>query len=269
MAARKAQAKGKPAVVMIHGAFCGPWALEGFQKKFEAAGFAVRAPALRFHNGGAPPEALGTTGVADFVADLEAEIAALKAPPILLGYSMGGLLAQMIAAHRKIAALVLLAPSAPWGVPPSTLFEIATAQAMLLNAGYWNKVLEPNRDAALTASLNLLPRAERDAVLDRLLPESGRATFEILHWGLDMNRASEVETAKIDCPMLFLSGSEDRINPPTTVARNAALYRGRATHETVSGVGHWLIGEPGWEKIADRALEWLETIETPSRPRRD
>jgi hypothetical protein len=23
-------------------------------------------------------------------------------------------------------------------------------------------------------------------------------------------------------------------------------------------MGHWLIGEPGWEKLADRALEWLK-----------
>lgn len=253
MAGRKS---AKPPVVMIHGAFCGPWALDGFRRHFEDAGYRVHAPCLRFHDGEPPPDALATTGLRDFIADLEEEIAALKAPPILLGYSMGGLLAQMLAARRKVGGLILLAPSAPWGVPPSTLFEIAAAQAMLLNTGFWNKILEFNRDAALASSFNLLPREQRDAVFSRLVPESGRATFEIMHWGMDMNRASEVDADAVQCPLLLLSGSEDRVNPPTTVARIAALYRDRATHETLPNMGHWLIGEPGWEKVAARAVDW-------------
>ena len=106
---------------------------------------------------------------------------------------MGGLLAQMLAARRKAAALVLLAPSAPWGIPPTTLFEIGAAQAMHTATWLLEPVLEPSRDIALAHSLDKLPRDQRDAVFGRFCPESGRATFEILNWGLDMNRASEVE----------------------------------------------------------------------------
>jgi non-heme chloroperoxidase len=64
----------------------------------------------------------------------------------------------------------------------------------------------------------------------------------------------------VTAPILFLTGSEDRINPPSTVARIAALYGARATNEVLHGMGHWLIGEPGWEKLADRALGWLESL---------
>lgn len=248
----------KPPIVLIHGAFCGPWSLEGLQKKFEAAGYSCQAPALRFHDEARPPPALGTTGLADYAADLEEEIGALTAPPVLVGHSMGGLLAQQLAARMKIAALILLAPSAPWGVPPTTLFEISAAQAMHLRPGYWNMVLEPSRDVALAHSLDKLPRHMRDDVLDHLVPESGRATFEIMSWGLDLNRASEVDADAVAAPLLFLTGSEDRINPPSTVARVAALYNDRATAEVLDGMGHWLIGEPGWERLAERALEWLK-----------
>jgi len=131
---------------------------------------------------------------------------------------------------------------------------------MHLNPGYWNKVLEPNRDVALAHSLDKLPKHMRDEVYDRLVPESGRATFEILNWGLDLNHASGMEAEKVTAPLLFLTGSEDRINPPSTVARIAALYGARATNEVLQGMGHWLIGEPGWEKLADRALVWLESL---------
>jgi pimeloyl-ACP methyl ester carboxylesterase len=247
----------KNPVLMIHGAFCGPWSLDGLRKKFEEAGYRVTAPCLRFHDGKPPPAALGTTGLADYVADLKDEIEALKAPPILVGHSMGGLLAQMLASQMKAAALILLAPSPPWGVPPTTLFEIGAAQAMHLHPGYWNMVLQPNRDVALAHSLDKLPRHMRDAVYDRLVPESGRATFEIMNWGLDFNHASGVDAAHVTAPLLFLTGSDDKINPPSTVARSAALYGARATTEVLDGMGHWLIGEPGWEKLAARALNWL------------
>ena len=257
------KAKGasrKPPVVMIHGAFCGPWSLDGLKRKFKEAGYAVTTPCLRFHDQKPPPAVLGTTGLSEFAADLEDEIRALGTAPILMGHSMGGLLAQQLAARMEVRALVLLAPSAPWGTPPTTLFEIGAAQAMHLNPGYWNKVLEPNRDVALAHSLDKLPKHMRDEVYDRLVPESGRATFEILNWGLDLNHASGVETEKVTAPLLFLTGSEDRINPPSTVARIAALYGARATNEVLQGMGHWLIGEPGWEKLADRALVWLESL---------
>ena len=248
----------KPPVVMIHGAFCGPWSLQGLREKFEAAGYAVAAPALRFHDGKRPPAALGTTGLADYALDLEQEIRALKQAPILVGHSMGGLLAQMLAAQTPAAALVLLAPSAPWGVPPTTLFEIGAAQAMHLQPGYWNQVLEPSRDVALAHSLEKLPRDMRDDVFGRFVPESGRATFEIMNWGLDFRQASMVDADAVTAPILCLTGSDDRINPPSTVAKIAALYKNRATAEILDGMGHWLIGEPGWERLAARALDWLK-----------
>ena len=48
----------KPPVLMIHGAFCGPWSLDGLKQKFEEAGYAVKAPTLRFH-GRKPAPAAG------------------------------------------------------------------------------------------------------------------------------------------------------------------------------------------------------------------
>jgi pimeloyl-ACP methyl ester carboxylesterase len=98
----------------------------------------------------------------------------------------------------------------------------------------------------------------RDEVFGRFVPESGRAMFEIMNWGMDFNQSSAVDTDAVKAPLLFLTGSEDRLNPPSTVERIAALYTGHVTAEVLAGMGHWLIGEPGWEKLAERALQWLE-----------
>lgn len=250
----------KPPVVMIHGAFTGPWVWGGFAGKFKSAGYKVHAPCLRHHGDETPPAGLAQVSLGDYAADLELFLDELGTPAILVGHSMGGLLAQMVAAKKKVHALVLLAPSAPWGVPPSTLFEIASAQAMLLNVGFWDTVLKPDDHIAGRHALDRVPLSERDDVLTRFVPESGRAIFEIMHWGLDMRRAGEVDVRKLNCPLLVIVGTEDRINPPSTVERVAGLYRELATYEKVPGMSHWLVGEPGWEKVADRAIAWLAEV---------
>jgi pimeloyl-ACP methyl ester carboxylesterase len=252
--------KQKPPVVMIHGGFCGPWAWDDFAARFRAAGYAVETPTLRFHGEDAATPGLAATSLVDYAADLERQIVELKSPPVLVGHSLGGLLAQMLAARQEIAAAILLAPSAPWGVPPSTLFEIGAAQSLMLRVGFWNTVLQPSYDIAAAHSLDRLPKEHRERIFQRFVPESGRATFEVLHWGLDMRRASEVDARKVQCPLLFLTGSGDRISPPGTVERAAALYKDRARCEIMNGMSHWLIGEPGWEKVCDRSLAWLASL---------
>lgn len=244
---------------MIHGGFCGPWAWDEFAARFREAGYEVSTPALRFHDGAKPAPALATTSLLDYAADLEKQIAAMASPPILIGHSMGGLLAQMLAARREIAAAILLAPTAPWGVPPSTLFEIGTAQSLMLRVGFWSMILEPDPNVVAAHSLDRFPEAQRKLMFDKFCPEAGRAIFEALHWGLDMRRASEVDIRKVTCPLLFLTGGSDRISPPGTVQRTAALYK-QASFETMPGMSHWLIGEPGWEAVCDRTLAWLASL---------
>ncbi|HJW41449.1 MAG TPA: alpha/beta hydrolase [Rhizomicrobium sp.] len=243
---------------MIHGAFCGPWAFETFRRPFEKAGWRVHAPALRHHEHGArPSRALGTTSLADYLRDLEKFVAGLDAPPVLLGHSLGGLLAQMLAAKGLARALALLAPCPPWGVLPSTAFEIASAGTMLLAGDYWNQPLKPDYGIAAAHSLDRLPPTERHRIFSHFVPESGLATFEIMHWAFDVKRAALVHPESVTCPILCLVGSYDRINPPATVKRIAERYKGRALYEELQGHSHWLVGEPGWEKIASRTINWI------------
>ena len=79
----------------------------------------------------------------DYASDLQDEIAGLESP-ILLGHSMGGLLAQMVATRRKVAALILLAPSPPWGVTGSSIEEAITAFGVHLADPFWSSAVSPD-----------------------------------------------------------------------------------------------------------------------------
>lgn len=246
---------------MIHGAFCGDWAFEAWRPLFAVRNFDVITPRLRHHGAGdSAGSEIGVTGMRDYAGDLEKLIDRIGEWPVVIGHSLGGLLALMLAARRRVRALVLLAPSPPWGILPSTPFEFMSAQALFLEGAFWRSALAPKRWIANAHALDRLPPHQRDAVFARLVPESGRAMFETLHWPLDPNRSTWVDARAVTCPILCVAGALDRISPPATVRRIARRYGGRARLEIIPNHSHWLPGEPGWEAIAAGTLDWLEQV---------
>ncbi len=251
---------------MIHGAFCASWAFDGYRDLFAAHGAKVIVPTLRHHDtapGARAAKALGLTSTLDYADDIEALVRTCAQPPVLIGHSMGGLVAQMVAARVPVAALALIAPSAPWGTLPTSHWEIMSAQGLYLAGQFWNKPLRPEAWIAETHALDLLPAGERERTFARFVPESGLATFEILHWAMDVRRATFVDARRIDCPVLCVAGAYDRVNPPKTVASIARRYRERGEYFEVANASHWLIGEPGWETTARFVREWVANVTSP------
>lgn len=237
--------------------------MEPYAQLFAAHGYKVLTPTLRHHDiapGVRPPRELGVTSMLDYAGDIEALVRTLKEPPVLIGHSMGGLVAQMVATRLPVRALVLLAPSSPWGTLPTSAWEIMSAQGLYLAGQFWNKPLRPESWIAETHALDLLPPGEREATFARFVCESGLATFEILHWAMDARRATFVDARKIECPVLCVAGEYDRVNPARTVASIARRYRERGEFLEVRGASHWLIGEPGWQKTAGHVREWVGNV---------
>jgi len=250
-------------VILLHGAFCGGWAMENLAGAFAASGYATHTPDLRHHNEAAKGErnlkALATTSMRDYAQDVRTLIDGLDEKPILIGHSMGGLLAQMLAARAR--AVILVAPCAPWGLIPSHWEQYASGVGLILAAGhYWERTIPPAYEIAAERALDRMPRAERERIFARFVPESGRAMFEILQWWLDMGRATDVPAREVTCPVLCIAGERDRVNPPETVRRVAARYRDNATYKEYPGMSHWLIGEPGWDAVAKDAADWAGAL---------
>jgi len=251
----------KAPILFVHGAFCRGEAWAGWRRHFEALGYRTYAPDLRHHEAAAGPQPdprLAGTSLRDYAADLERQIETIGETPIVIGHSMGGLLAQMLAAKGRVRTAILLAPSTPWGIPPATT-DLALAALGLIKAGsFWDMALVPAFDIAAQNSLNRLsPDAQRE-VFRWFVPESGRALFEILYWALDLERTSEVDERAIDCRMLALTGEDDLIAPPQVLSALARKYAPLLETRALPGHAHWLLTEPGWEAVADGIADWLD-----------
>ncbi len=246
-------------VLMVHGAFCGGWVFDGFAESFRAAGCEVAAPDLPGHAPGDPREAVAGRSMRDYATAIVEAAEALPAPPVLIGHSLGGLVALMAAAATPIRALALLAPSPPWGVSGSTMEEAISAVSLYGLGPYWTQAIDPDYGVLRRFGVDRLPRAERHAVFERMKPESGRALFETLNWWLDPFATTLVHPERIAAPILALAGGRDVIHPPATVRETAR--RLGAHFEVIDDMSHWLPAEPGWEAVAARCLSWIEASE--------
>ena len=244
-------------IVMIHGMWGGGWYWKNYVDFFEARGFRCITPTLRYHNAdpGSPPHPhLGTLSLRDYVADLEKELTDLS-EPILMGHSMGGLLAQILASRVQAKALVLISPASPAGIVALSPSVIRAFISFFLRWKFWAKPHRQTFDEAAYSVLNLLPIEQQREIHSKYVFESGRATAEIGLWPLDFSMASAVDESKITCPVLTVVGSQDRIIPPFSVRKVAAKYG--ATHREFPDNAHWIIGEPGWDDVATYIMGWL------------
>lgn len=246
-------------VIFVHGAFCGGWAFENFRAPFEAAGYVTHAPDLPFHERGADLERLAQSGVREYAEAIAKLARAMPAPPVLIGHSMGGLVSQVAATKADVAGVVLLAPSAPWGVPATTIDEHANAFGVGLLGDYWRRPIPPDYATARRTTLDRLDREGSRRAFARFVPESGRAIFETVQWWLDPGMNSSAPPYRIGAPVLALSGERDHVNPSSTVRRIANRFpSGQAEFREMPGMSHWLVGEEEWADVATLALAWMQ-----------
>jgi pimeloyl-ACP methyl ester carboxylesterase len=238
-------------IIMVHGAFCGGWTFDAFRQPFEAAGHAVINPDLPGHGPEESPAGLSMSDYAKAIADLAQ---AQDAPPVLVGHSMGGLVCQMAAERTQVAGLVLLAPSAPWGLAGQSVEEGISAVSLFSLGPFWLQAVAPDRTVTAHYSLSRLDPAERDQVFARMGRESGRALFEVLSWWMDPSMTTHVGAAG-GVRSLTIGGGADAINPAATVRRTAERLGG--DFRLFDSMSHWLPGEPGWEEVAETCVAWI------------
>ena len=241
-------AAGRPTVVLLHGAFADQDCFRGWVERLADAGHPAIAPARRGRVGVGPDKAAGLT-FADYLSDTIAVLDTIDEPAVLVGHSLGALLAQRLAEQGRARAIVLIAPAPPAMLTAQAvalphflpqLPRIMTGRSFLMGAG-----------SCSTLALNKLPEDQRAAVHAHLTHESGKVYREL------MSGAVKVDARKVRVPVYVAGGTEDRIISTALTTKTARHYGVQPRiHE---GRGHWIIGEPGWESLVDDVTTWLAT----------
>jgi len=245
-------------IVMLHGASEGGWCFDPFRAVFESLGWTCHTPDLIGHGKDATDadKRLVGVGMAQYLSQMRDFVQKFASPPVLLGHSMGAVLAQQLAASGLARALVLVSPAQRAGILPATDSERQLARDLMTLGPFWTSIVKPDFDLARIYTLNRVPPDQQRAVFDRFGPESGRAYFELFFWMFDQTAATVVDPGAVRCPVLCLSGSDDKLIPIPTARAAAAAFRTTEFWE-LAGHGHMLPLEPGAADIALRIAQWI------------
>jgi pimeloyl-ACP methyl ester carboxylesterase len=247
-----------PGFLLVHGAFCGGWVFDRFADALQGAGREARAPDLPGHGQAQADDAVLGLSMRDYAEAVADAATTFDEPPVLVGHSLGGLVALMAATAAPVGGVVLLAPSAPWGIAGSTMEEAISAVSLYALGPFWAQTVAPEYGSFRRFAVDRLSRPARHATFERLRPESGRALFETLNWWLDPMMTTAVRTDRIGGPVLAIAGGRDVIHPPVTVRETARRIGAR--FELMDHMSHWLVGEPGWRDVAARCLSFADEL---------
>jgi pimeloyl-ACP methyl ester carboxylesterase len=236
---------------------------------FAEAGYEATAPgwpgvpdtvaAAREH-----PERQAGTGIAEAVRHYARIAGAAGVKPVIIGHSLGGLIAQILLGQDLASAAVAIDPAPAQGVLALRPAQLRAAFPVLGHPA------NRNRSVSLTAAQfryafgNALSERESGQLFGAWsIPAPGRPVFEAAFANLTPHSPAKVSTRNsARGPLLLISGQQDHAVPPAVTYSAYRRYRfSRAVTdlERIAGRGHSLTIDSGWREVAETVLSWLQT----------
>lgn len=254
-------------LLLVHGAFGGAWMWsEHLAPHLARRGRSVVALSLRGHGRSEGGERLRETRLSDYLADVRRVLATLPQTPVVVGHSLGGLIAQRLIGRERMAGLVLMA-----SLPPDGLALVNARTAMTEPLVWLDAVLGSLSNApggrgigpigAATLSRGMasserllfserLPLARVRRYASMMAPESPRALA-------DAHMPGPVLSAFLTrLPTLVIGGAEDPLVWRACTLRTAFYHAAR--HETLEACGHFPMLDVAADEGARRLVDWLD-----------
>jgi alpha-beta hydrolase superfamily lysophospholipase len=261
-------------IVLIHGFWVTPRSWEHWIDHYERKGFRVLAPAypgfeVEVDALNADPTPIDQVTVPAIIEHLASVIRPIDPPPILIGHSAGGVFVQLLMDHGYGAVGVAINSAPTEGVAVTPLSQVKASFPVLKNPANRHKAVGLNLDQWHYAFTNTFSDEESRALYERYaIPASGRIFWESALATIQPGRQDTWVDYHNDnrAPLLFLSGGEDHLMPPSVQKSNAKHYKSHTVTEVKEypGRAHLMVAQRGWEEIADYALEWaLQHLRRP------
>jgi pimeloyl-ACP methyl ester carboxylesterase len=253
-------------IVLIHGFWVNPRSWEDWKAHYEAKGLRVLTPAYPGLEASvealnADPTPIETLTAPKIIEHLSAVVGALPKPPVLIGHSAGGAFTQVLLDRGYGASAVVLNSAPTEGVRVTPFSQLRSTFPVLKSPANRHRAVGFNYEQWHYAFTNTFPEDRSRALYERYaIPASGGILWDsVLANLMPGPQDIAVDYHNADrAPLLFISGSEDHIMPPSVQRSNAAHYKGDTVTEVklYEGYAHLLPAQDGWEEIADYALDW-------------
>ena len=232
------KATNSPPITLVHGAANSARVWTFWQRELATHGWASHAIDLQGH-GQSDRVDLSRTSMHDYAADIRSLVKQLTQPPIIVGWSMGGLLEMMVAATEDAIACIGLAPSTPARQVNSSV-TLRTGEFGPEEYGITSR--EPEEQEAMPD----LDLEERRIALESLGFESRLARDE---------RKAGIVIESLPCPILIVTGTADTAWPQE---RYQDLWL-EAEHLSVEGASHWglVLNRRALTTTIPAVLRWL------------
>jgi len=252
-------------IVLIHGFWVTPRSWEHWKTHYENKGYTVLAPAypgfeVEVEALNADPTPIEEVTVPQIVGRLEEIVGGLDKPPILIGHSAGGVFTQVLLDHGFGVAGVAINSAPTEGVQVIPLSQLRSTFPVLKNPANRHRAVGFSLEQWTYAFTNTFTEEQSKATYERYhIPASGN-----IFWGTALANVTPGHQGNwVDyhndkrAPLLFISGSEDHLMPPSIQKSNAKHYKSATITEIKQFDGpHLLPAQDGWEQIADYALDW-------------
>lgn len=240
-------------VVMTHGLGLGPWIFDPWLSVFAAWKLHVITLTMPGHTPGQPDDTVSLKSCADAVADA---LRSVSGPVVLLGHSMSGLVAQMVAARPDMQGLhgvVLVCPTPPGQVRMTVRAEQLRHGLPLLPA-LWGRSVRPSFSGFRELGMNQMTEADARVAFDASVPWPAALVREFL-------RRPQIDAEAITLPMVVAIGLHDRVLPWQKVRVLGDLYE--AVVWRYDDLGHMPMLEPGGIRMGRDLARWCAS---PTRP---
>lgn len=254
-------------VVFIHGLWLHPSSWAPWADLFSESGYEPVAPGWpgvpeTVELARADPDSIAGHGLDDVTEHYAEIIRTLPHPPVLIGHSFGGMVAEKLLGMNLGKAAVAVDAAQIKGVLPLPLSSLRSSMPVFKNPANSNRAVSLTTEQFRYAFGNAVSPEESDALYEQwAIPAPGKPLFETAAANFSPHSPAKVNTGNSERgPLLLVMGGRDHTVPETITKSTLKQYRGSdAVTDLVEFAdrGHSLTIDSGWREVADECLSWL------------